>query len=283
VGHSKTRLAALLPVALAAVAAGCDDDDCVSDDARGNTVVSCSVTWGEQAVRLTGALTVESGADLALSGATLTLVPPVDAGGSPGAAPGSAPKPPVDVGGSPGAGPGSALKPPAGAASTGLELDDGASLGASGSTLEAGPGAGWTIEAAGGATASFEGTRVSGPVLVRMLDQTQLTVTGGQLGEIDARDDAAIMVTGGTWASVVATSDRARATFDGVTLLEGAAAPSFTAGDASVMVLRGMRATERTRVYTIGGGRVIIEGGSGWTSETLRPGPGGTGGITVLP
>jgi|HubBroStandDraft_6_1064221.scaffolds.fasta_scaffold930002_1 hypothetical protein len=53
--RTMTRLVAMLPIVLAALAAlvlaGCDGDDCVSDDARGNTIVSCPVTWSDQPVR----------------------------------------------------------------------------------------------------------------------------------------------------------------------------------------------------------------------------------------
>jgi hypothetical protein len=86
-------------------------------------------------------------------------------------------------------------------------------------------------------------------------------------------------------ANLAMTFDQGEMTLDGTKLVddaEGGLYPSFTAADGSRIHLVGVDATAHARAATVGAGRIVIEGGSGWTADKLEEiDKEAGGGITV--
>lgn len=85
------------------------------------------------------------------------------------------------------------------------------------------------------------------------------------------------------WANLAQTYGDAVMTFAGVTLLEDDGShPSFTAEDSSTIRIQGVDPTPGTRLHAIGGGRVEVTGGSGWSWDMVEElDLEGQGGVTI--
>jgi hypothetical protein len=75
------------------------------------------------------------------------------------------------------------------------------------------------------------------------------------------------------YANIAQTYEQAEMIFDGVTLSvdgDDGSSPSFSADDTSIIRITNVAAIADTYAAAVGGGRVLIDGGSGWTSQTLE-------------
>jgi hypothetical protein len=85
------------------------------------------------------------------------------------------------------------------------------------------------------------------------------------------------------FANLAQTYEQAEMSFTGVTLSvdgDDGSSPSFTADDTSIIRITDVKAIHDTYASAVGGGRVLIDGGSGWQEQTLEAvDPEGTGGV----